>query len=139
MLASQYSTTNSAWTTASDTFTIPTAGTYSIGFLGTTTGDASVGLDNISILSGGANGSAQLSSSTAVSITAPGAAWDLNGGSQSVGSLAGVAGALVLDSGASTTGGNNTSTLFAGTISGSGSLITVGLGQPLDPGRLEHL
>ena len=126
-----FSDTNTAWTTNSASFTISAAGTYAIGFLGTTTGDASVGLDNISISSNLATGSAQLSASTAVNITASGAAWDLNGSSQTVGSLAGVAGATVLDSGALTTGGNNASTLFAGAISGTGSLTTTGSGSLL--------
>ena len=126
-----FSDTNTAWTTTNTTFTIPAAGTYAIGFYGTSTADNSVGLDNISISSNSATGSAQLSASTAVNITATGAAWDLNGSSQSVGSLAGVAGALVLDSGALTTGWNNSTTSFAGTISGSGSLITVGSGSLL--------
>ena len=43
-----------------------------------------------------------------------------------------VAGALVLDSGAVTTGGNNTSSLFAGVISGSGSLTTVSQKSSID-------
>ena len=129
-VGSEYSTTNTAWTPASDTFTVGSAGNYTIGFLGTATSDNSVGLANISI-TGGPNGTAQLPALTAVQMTTSGGVWDLNGGSQIIGSLAGVAGSTVLDNGPSstlTTGGDNTNTQFAGAITGSGGLAKIGAG-----------
>jgi autotransporter-associated beta strand protein len=64
-----------------------------------------------------------------VSLTASGTSFDLNGNTETIGSLAGVAGSTVsLGSGLLTTGGNNTSTNFAGVISGAGGLIKIGNG-----------
>ena len=71
----------------------------------------------------------QLPSTTAVNITASGAALDLNSINQTIGSLTGVTGSQVLlGSGTLTTGGDNTSTTFAGTIFGGGSLVKQGAG-----------
>ena len=53
--------------------------------------------------------------------------FDLNGFNETIGSLAG-AGQVTLGTGTLTTGGNNTSTLYTGVISGTGSLIKVGGG-----------
>ncbi len=77
-----------------------------------------------------AGGSSQiLPATTPVNITASGASLDLNGQNQSIGSLAGVAGsAVTLEAGTLSTGGNNTSTSFAGSISGSGGLVKNGTG-----------
>jgi autotransporter-associated beta strand protein len=77
-----------------------------------------------------AGGSTQiLPATTPVNITASGASLDLNGENQTIGSLAGVAGsAVTLEAGTLTTGGNNTSTAFAGSISGSGGLVKNGTG-----------
>ncbi|HYO09378.1 MAG TPA: family 16 glycosylhydrolase [Tepidisphaeraceae bacterium] len=70
-----------------------------------------------------------LPASTVVSITASGAKLDLNGNSQAIASLSGVAGSLItLGSGTLTTGSNNASTSFAGSISGSGGVTKVGTG-----------
>lgn len=70
-----------------------------------------------------------LSPNSAVNITGSGACLDLNGLSQTVGSLAGVAGSSVtLGSATLTAGGDNTSTEFAGVISGAGGLIKQGSG-----------
>lgn len=52
---------------------------------------------------------------------------DLDGFSETIGSLAG-AGTVTLGAATLTTGGNNTSTTFSGAISGSGSLIKAGTG-----------
>jgi fibronectin-binding autotransporter adhesin len=66
---------------------------------------------------------------TPVNITASGASLDLNGDDQIIGSLAGVAGSSVtLGAGTLTAGGNDTSTTFAGSISGTGGLIKAGTG-----------
>lgn len=82
------------------------------------------------VTTGTSVGGQLLPASTAVSITASGAALDLNGNDQTIGSLTGVAGSeVLLGSGSLTTGGDNSSTNFAGAISGSGSLIKVGTGK----------
>jgi autotransporter-associated beta strand protein len=66
---------------------------------------------------------------TPVNITTSGAALDLNNQTQTIGSLAGIAGSSVLlGSGLLTTGGNNTSTTFAGSISGTGGIVKTGTG-----------
>jgi autotransporter-associated beta strand protein len=66
---------------------------------------------------------------TALSIPVSGATLDLNNNSQTIGSLAGVAGsAVTLGTGVLTTGGNNSSTTFAGVISGTGGLSKAGTG-----------
>lgn len=58
-----------------------------------------------------------------------GAALDVNGRNETIGSLSGVAGSQVLlGSGTLTTGGNNSSTTFAGSISGAGGLVKAGAG-----------
>jgi autotransporter-associated beta strand protein len=71
----------------------------------------------------------ELPSTTAVSITGSGATLDLNGISQTIGSLSGVTGSTVLlGSGTLTLGGIGTSTTFSGNISGTGGLIKNGGG-----------
>jgi autotransporter-associated beta strand protein/T5SS/PEP-CTERM-associated repeat protein len=58
---------------------------------------------------------------------ASGATLDLNSFNQSIGSLAG-AGSVTLGAGTLTAGGDNTSTTFSGTISGTGGLTKIGTG-----------
>ncbi|MBU6303342.1 MAG: autotransporter-associated beta strand repeat-containing protein [Verrucomicrobia bacterium] len=58
---------------------------------------------------------------------ASGATLDVNGQTETIGSLAG-GGNVTLGSGALTTGGNNTSTTYSGTLSGSGTLTKEGTG-----------
>ncbi len=102
-----------------------TAGNHTIAFLGNNVigGDRSTVIDNVRM--SGLGG--QLPANTALSITSSGASFDLNGVSQAIGSLAGVAGSTVtLGSGTLTTGGDNTATTFAGAISGSGGLAKQG-------------
>lgn len=65
---------------------------------------------------------------TAVNITAAGASYVQGRSSQTIGSLAGVAGSSVVNSGVLTVGGNNADATFAGVISGSGSLVKAGNG-----------
>jgi autotransporter-associated beta strand protein len=68
-----------------------------------------------------------LPTNTAVNITAVGATLDLNNLNQTIGSLSGVPGsAVVLGTGVLTSGGNNTSTTYAGDISGAGGLVKTG-------------
>jgi autotransporter-associated beta strand protein len=74
-------------------------------------------------------GSQYLPMTTPVTLAASGVTLDLNSNNQIVGSLAGVSGSnVLLGSGVLTTGGDNTSTSFAGTISGAGSVNKVGSG-----------
>ncbi len=70
-----------------------------------------------------------LPAASAVDITGSGAALDLNGNDQVIGSLNGVSGSkVILGTGNLTLGGNNTSTTFAGNISGTGGVTKVGSG-----------
>jgi autotransporter-associated beta strand protein len=63
-------------------------------------------------------------------VMAAGTTLDLNNFSESLGSLAGPAGATItLGSGTLTVGGLNTDTTFAGTITGAGSLVKTGTGR----------
>lgn len=65
----------------------------------------------------------------AVSMPTSGAALDLNNNSQTIGSLAGVAGtSIALGTGILTTGGNNGTTAFAGVVSGTGGIVKTGTG-----------
>ena len=83
---------------------------------------------NAGVLAGGAPNSLSRFSAFAI---ANAAVLDISAADQTIGSLAGVAGVTVnLGAHTLTTGGDNTSTLFAGTISGSGggALVKIGSG-----------
>jgi fibronectin-binding autotransporter adhesin len=134
-VGSVLSTSNTTWTTAISTFTVPTAGNYTIGFLGSTSGgtaDQDLALNNIRISSGPSGG--QLPSGTAVGISA-GATLDLAGNNQTVGSLSGAG--MVSNSNPTTlsiltAGGDNSSQTFSGTLQdggGSLGLIVAGSGS----------
>jgi autotransporter-associated beta strand protein len=74
-----------------------------------------------------------LPDATALSLTGAGAALDLSGFSETIGSLEGVADTEVILGGATsgatlTFGGNNTSTAFAGKITGPGGIVKTGTG-----------
>jgi len=129
-VGAELSTTNTAWTAVSETFTIPAAGNYTIGFLGTSAADQSVGLDEISLIGLPGN----LPTTTALTVAAN-STLDLNGFNQQVGSLsdyapgsggniingnAGLASVLTV----SPTGG---STTFSGTIKGGSGLGAISL------------
>jgi len=73
------------------------------------------------------DGSGQLADATAVTV-ASGSTFDLNGVSDTVGSIAG-AGGITLGGGTLTSGGNNSSTLFSGLISESGGFVKAGAGN----------
>ncbi len=68
----------------------------------------------------------RIANNSAVTI-ASGATFDVNGKTETIGSLAG-GGAVLLGSGALTAGGDNTSTIFSGTLGGSGAFTKVGSG-----------
>ena len=71
-------------------------------------------------------GGSAISANSAV-VLSTGTTFDLNGTNEDIGSLAGN-GALTLGAGTLTLGGDNTSTSFQGSISGSGGLIKTGSG-----------
>ena len=74
-----------------------------------------------------------------MNITGSGATLDLNGINQTIGSLSGVAGSSVLlGSGTLTLGGDNSSTIFSGSISGSGGIIKIGNGTLALAGSNSH-
>ena len=108
-----------------------TAGSHNLTFLGTDPD----GLDNTAyvddvMLSAAATGGA----ANAIPVASPvvissGATFDVNGFTQTVGSLTGPTGSFVtLGSGALSVGGDGTSTTFSGVISGPGSLTKIGGG-----------
>ncbi len=72
-------------------------------------------------------GAANVFASSSAVTVASGATLDFNGFNQALASLAG-AGAVTMGAGSMTVGGNNVSTTFSGTISGSGSLTKNGSG-----------
>ena len=127
-VGSAYNNESTAWNTTSATFTITSAGSYTIGFLGTSADDGSFGLTNFAF-------------TNYVPVPAPlslaaSAVFDLNGNSQTISSLSDVnarAGVgSVINSNASVavvltispTGG---STTFSGTISDNGSANAISL------------
>ena len=109
-------------------------GTGSTGGL-TKIGSGTLILSGTSSYSGATNVNAGTLQAGAVNAFAPqssfnvasGAVLDLNGFNETLGSLAG-AGNVTLDSGTLTAGGNNASTTFSGTISGSGGFNKAGSG-----------
>jgi autotransporter-associated beta strand protein len=98
------------------------AGTLTLSGPSTYTGATNVNAGTLQ--AGVANAFTPLSAFTVAS----GATLDLNNFDQAVGSLAG-AGAVTLGAATLFTGGDNTSTTFSGTISGSGGLIKIGPGM----------
>jgi autotransporter-associated beta strand protein len=72
-------------------------------------------------------GAASAFASTSAFTVAPGAVLDLASFNQTIGSLAG-AGNVTLGAATLTTGNDNTSTTFSGTISGTGGLTKIGIG-----------
>ncbi len=103
------------------------AGSHTIQFTGIDSlgGDRTSFVDNVSI-SVAASPTNILSPASAVTVAA-GGTLNLGGNNETIGSLAG-AGTVLLGSGTLTTGANNTSTSFAGIISGSGGLTKIGTG-----------
>ncbi len=102
-------------------------GTLTLTGSSTYTGPTTIGAGTIAV-----SGSGSLPSSTAVTISAVGAALDISGISGStttVGSIAGINGAaVVLGAKTITAGGDNSSTTFAGGIIGTGGFTKAGSG-----------
>jgi fibronectin-binding autotransporter adhesin len=107
--------------TTSGTLTKDGNGTLILSGANTFTGATTVSAGTLKL---GASGA--LSDSSAVSITS-GAAFDLNGNNETIGSLAG-AGNVTLGAGNLIAGGANTSTTHSGVISGTGGLAKRGTG-----------
>ena len=101
-----------------------TVGSHTIAFVG----DNVLGGDRSSVVDAVSTGGGRLPSGTALSLTTAGATLNLSGNSQTVGSLAGVALTAVQNIGALTAGGDNSSTAFAGVLSGAGSFTKAGSG-----------
>ncbi len=103
------------------------AGSHTVAFVANNEigGDTATAIDAIFIAS---TDYGTLPSGTALNLSASGAAVDVNGHDQTIGSLAGVAGTSVQNIGSLTVGGNNATTGFAGVISGAGGLTKVGAG-----------
>ncbi len=114
------------------------AGSHILGFAGTQSrpADSATAIDSV-VASGYAAG--LLPATTALSIS-NGGTFDVNGNSQTVASLTGVAGSQVLltGSGALTTGGDNSDWTFAGTFGGSGTLTKTGAGTLTLTGASTH-
>ena len=76
-------------------------------------------------------------STNSAHVVTTGTTLDLNNFSQTIGSLAG-AGHITLGTATLTTGGNNTSTTFSGTMSGSGGFTKEGTGMQTFSGTQDH-
>ena len=109
--------------TGTGTVTKDGAGTVTLSGANTYTGATSITAGTLQL---GVNNA--LPNSTAITI-ASGATFGLNNFSDTIGSIAGVAGSTVtLGSGTLTAGSDNTSTSFAGVVSGTGGLTKSGTG-----------
>ncbi len=106
-----------------------TAGNHTLTFVGNNTvgGDKSVAIDKVQMFQ--PLGAGLLPLATDVNLSGGlGATLDLSGATQTIGSLAGAAGSLVINNGSLTTGVHGLSTSFAGVISGAGSFTKTGAG-----------
>jgi autotransporter-associated beta strand protein len=96
-------------------------GTMTIGGANTYSGPTTIAAGTVTFA-----GAGSLSGQTAVNVL-NGATLNVNGTTQTVGSLAG-AGSVLLGTGALTVGGDNSATVFSGVVSGAGSLTKAGTG-----------
>jgi autotransporter-associated beta strand protein len=97
------------------------AGTLVLNGANTYTGATTISAGTLQL---GAND--RIANTSAVTV-ATGATFDVNSKTETIGSLAGT-GTVLLGSGALTAGGDNTSTVFSGTLGGTGSLTKTGSG-----------
>ena len=111
----------SAIGTTSGTLTKNGAGTWTLSGASTYTGTTTINAGTLQI--GATNA---LPTNTAVTINS-GGTLDVNNQTQTVGSIAGN-GAITLGTGMLTAGGNNTSTSFGGTLTGTGTFTKAGTG-----------
>ncbi len=121
---------NGAWQSYLTSGLNLTAGSHTISFIGNNVlgGDRSTVIDKVQLGRTGLSTNV-IPDGSAVLLKTANAVLDLNGNSETVGSLAGVAGSKVtLLGGSLTTGGNNATTSFAGTISGGNNLVKTGTG-----------
>ena len=105
-----------------------TAGTHTLEFQTTQNpsgADTDIAITNIGV-SGYAAGS--LPTTTVVNLSTSAAVLNLSGLTQTIGSLTGVAGSTVVDTGTLISGNDNTNATFAGTITGSGAVTKIGSG-----------
>jgi len=120
--------------------TIDTAGKNFSGMIGGASGLTKTGIGTLTLagtdtyagattVNGGTLRAGAASAFAGISIftVASGAVMDLNGFAETVGSLAG-AGTVTMEAGSLTIDGNNTNTVFAGAITGSGGLTKTGTG-----------
>ena len=106
------------------------SGTETLSGANTYTGATTINAGTLQIATGAsaaAGASGVLADTTAVTI-ASGAKFDVNGNTETVGSVGG-AGNITLGSGALTAGGNNGSTTLSGVVSGTGSFTKQGTGS----------
>ncbi len=100
------------------------AGTWVLSGANTYTGDTTINAGTLRL--GAGNVLADVSD---VNLTGATAIFDVNGQTDTVGSIAGIAGSTIaLGAGALTSGGSNSTTTFAGTITGTGTLAQSGTG-----------
>ena len=121
---------NGAWQSYLTSGLNLTAGSHTISFIGNNVlgGDRSTVIDKVQIGRTGLSTNV-IPDGSAVLLKTANAVLDLNGNSETIGSLAGVAGSKVtLLGGSLTTGGNNATTAFAGTITGGNNLVKTGTG-----------
>ncbi len=129
-VGTSWTPSSSSWyasgtTPYTETFTLATAGTHTIGLSETLNG-GQMGIDDVTIAYTPAN---NLSSSSLVQLTSAASVLDATGAMASIGPLSGVAGSQVLIPGGTLTLGGNASTTFAGSITGAaGNLIMSGSG-----------
>jgi autotransporter-associated beta strand protein len=108
-----------------------TAGSHNLTFQGLDPDglDNTAYVDDVMLSAAATGGTANAIPVTSPVVISSGATLDVNGFTQTVGSLTGPAGSFVtLGSGALTVGGDGTSTTFTGVISGTGSLTKIGVG-----------
>jgi autotransporter-associated beta strand protein len=117
------------------------AGTLVLAGANTYTGATTVSAGVLRAGASGTNGQAFGLGSAVTLANVAGAALDLNGSNQSIGSLAGggaLGGGVALGGGTLTTGSDNSSTTYAGSLSGAGGLTKTGSGTLVLSGTNSH-
>ena len=120
------SSSSTAWTPYAATFSVASAGSHTLTFLGQSVG--STCLDNVAVTNGPPVSTDALPDTSPLSLTSSGAVLDINGNIETIGPLGGVAGSQILTGGGMLTVNGLVSSTFSGAISGSGSLGKSGSG-----------